>query len=120
MIRRPPRSTLMRSSAASDVYKRQVSTQSTGRNNRTESLISFKMASRMGHVNTRDEVLEAFAVFDAGRKGHLTSAELQRVLNDLGEMISPQEAQTMLQQVAGQDGLIHYEQIVNSWFSYDG
>eukprot|EP01108_Squamamoeba_japonica_P004051 TRINITY_DN323_c0_g1_i1.p2 TRINITY_DN323_c0_g1~~TRINITY_DN323_c0_g1_i1.p2 ORF type:complete len:254 (+),score=108.84 TRINITY_DN323_c0_g1_i1:1-762(+) len=31
MIRRPPRSTLMRSSAASDVYKRQVSTQSTGR-----------------------------------------------------------------------------------------
>eukprot|EP00656_Telonema_subtile_P035047 TRINITY_DN3905_c0_g1_i1.p1 TRINITY_DN3905_c0_g1~~TRINITY_DN3905_c0_g1_i1.p1 ORF type:complete len:358 (+),score=80.35 TRINITY_DN3905_c0_g1_i1:88-1161(+) len=32
MIRRPPRSTLSSSSAASDVYKRQVSTQSTGRN----------------------------------------------------------------------------------------
>eukprot|EP00657_Telonema_sp_P-1_P008756 TRINITY_DN3070_c0_g1_i2.p2 TRINITY_DN3070_c0_g1~~TRINITY_DN3070_c0_g1_i2.p2 ORF type:complete len:112 (-),score=31.33 TRINITY_DN3070_c0_g1_i2:257-592(-) len=31
MIRRPPRSTQSRSSAASDVYKRQVSTQSTGR-----------------------------------------------------------------------------------------
>eukprot|EP00656_Telonema_subtile_P055839 TRINITY_DN8772_c0_g2_i1.p1 TRINITY_DN8772_c0_g2~~TRINITY_DN8772_c0_g2_i1.p1 ORF type:complete len:107 (+),score=20.40 TRINITY_DN8772_c0_g2_i1:87-407(+) len=31
MIRRPPRSTLSSSSAASDVYKRQVSTQSTGR-----------------------------------------------------------------------------------------
>eukprot|EP00657_Telonema_sp_P-1_P002090 TRINITY_DN14_c0_g1_i4.p1 TRINITY_DN14_c0_g1~~TRINITY_DN14_c0_g1_i4.p1 ORF type:complete len:119 (-),score=46.20 TRINITY_DN14_c0_g1_i4:81-437(-) len=30
MIRRPPRSTQSRSSAASDVYKRQVSTQSTG------------------------------------------------------------------------------------------
>eukprot|EP01102_Stenamoeba_stenopodia_P002134 TRINITY_DN118_c0_g2_i2.p1 TRINITY_DN118_c0_g2~~TRINITY_DN118_c0_g2_i2.p1 ORF type:complete len:189 (+),score=22.35 TRINITY_DN118_c0_g2_i2:2-568(+) len=30
MIRRPPRSTRVRSSAASDVYKRQVSTQSTG------------------------------------------------------------------------------------------
>eukprot|EP00656_Telonema_subtile_P048059 TRINITY_DN5635_c0_g1_i4.p1 TRINITY_DN5635_c0_g1~~TRINITY_DN5635_c0_g1_i4.p1 ORF type:complete len:256 (+),score=70.79 TRINITY_DN5635_c0_g1_i4:121-888(+) len=30
MIRRPPRSTLSSSSAASDVYKRQVSTQSTG------------------------------------------------------------------------------------------
>eukprot|EP01017_Pseudomicrothorax_dubius_P024219 TRINITY_DN2577_c0_g2_i2.p1 TRINITY_DN2577_c0_g2~~TRINITY_DN2577_c0_g2_i2.p1 ORF type:complete len:109 (-),score=46.16 TRINITY_DN2577_c0_g2_i2:416-742(-) len=29
MIRRPPRSTQSRSSAASDVYKRQVSTQST-------------------------------------------------------------------------------------------
>eukprot|EP00656_Telonema_subtile_P052174 TRINITY_DN719_c0_g1_i2.p1 TRINITY_DN719_c0_g1~~TRINITY_DN719_c0_g1_i2.p1 ORF type:complete len:112 (+),score=19.47 TRINITY_DN719_c0_g1_i2:80-415(+) len=32
MIRRPPRSTLSSSSAASDVYKRQVSTQSTGSN----------------------------------------------------------------------------------------
>eukprot|EP00658_Telonema_sp_P-2_P027749 TRINITY_DN21379_c0_g1_i1.p1 TRINITY_DN21379_c0_g1~~TRINITY_DN21379_c0_g1_i1.p1 ORF type:complete len:260 (+),score=65.76 TRINITY_DN21379_c0_g1_i1:68-847(+) len=30
MVRRPPRSTLSSSSAASDVYKRQVSTQSTG------------------------------------------------------------------------------------------
>eukprot|EP00656_Telonema_subtile_P002415 TRINITY_DN11067_c0_g1_i1.p1 TRINITY_DN11067_c0_g1~~TRINITY_DN11067_c0_g1_i1.p1 ORF type:complete len:151 (+),score=38.01 TRINITY_DN11067_c0_g1_i1:90-542(+) len=30
MMRRPPRSTLSSSSAASDVYKRQVSTQSTG------------------------------------------------------------------------------------------
>eukprot|EP00656_Telonema_subtile_P044055 TRINITY_DN5035_c0_g1_i1.p1 TRINITY_DN5035_c0_g1~~TRINITY_DN5035_c0_g1_i1.p1 ORF type:complete len:1026 (-),score=226.18 TRINITY_DN5035_c0_g1_i1:63-3140(-) len=36
MIRRPPRSTLSSSSAASDVYKRQVSTQSTGK--RTASM----------------------------------------------------------------------------------
>eukprot|EP00656_Telonema_subtile_P050329 TRINITY_DN648_c0_g1_i6.p1 TRINITY_DN648_c0_g1~~TRINITY_DN648_c0_g1_i6.p1 ORF type:complete len:306 (-),score=72.73 TRINITY_DN648_c0_g1_i6:234-1151(-) len=35
MIRRPPRSTLSSSSAASDVYKRQVSTQSTGKPNTT-------------------------------------------------------------------------------------
>eukprot|EP00656_Telonema_subtile_P024710 TRINITY_DN26886_c0_g1_i1.p1 TRINITY_DN26886_c0_g1~~TRINITY_DN26886_c0_g1_i1.p1 ORF type:complete len:462 (+),score=54.99 TRINITY_DN26886_c0_g1_i1:92-1477(+) len=34
MIRRPPRSTLSSSSAASDVYKRQVSTQSTGASDR--------------------------------------------------------------------------------------
>eukprot|EP00657_Telonema_sp_P-1_P007475 TRINITY_DN27377_c0_g1_i1.p1 TRINITY_DN27377_c0_g1~~TRINITY_DN27377_c0_g1_i1.p1 ORF type:complete len:163 (+),score=71.66 TRINITY_DN27377_c0_g1_i1:143-631(+) len=35
MIRRPPRSTQSRSSAASDVYKRQVSTQSTGFSHQT-------------------------------------------------------------------------------------
>eukprot|EP00656_Telonema_subtile_P028684 TRINITY_DN3126_c0_g1_i3.p1 TRINITY_DN3126_c0_g1~~TRINITY_DN3126_c0_g1_i3.p1 ORF type:complete len:315 (-),score=60.51 TRINITY_DN3126_c0_g1_i3:325-1269(-) len=35
MIRRPPRSTLSSSSAASDVYKRQVSTQSTGKSRPT-------------------------------------------------------------------------------------
>jgi Ca2+-binding EF-hand superfamily protein len=73
----------------------------------------------MGHVNTRDEVLEAFTVFDAGRKGHLTRAELQRVLSDLGEMISPQEAQQMLQTVAGNDGNIYYTNVVQQWFAYD-
>eukprot|EP00658_Telonema_sp_P-2_P085472 TRINITY_DN9751_c0_g2_i1.p1 TRINITY_DN9751_c0_g2~~TRINITY_DN9751_c0_g2_i1.p1 ORF type:complete len:259 (+),score=107.06 TRINITY_DN9751_c0_g2_i1:110-886(+) len=38
MIRRPPRSTLSSSSAASDVYKRQVSTQSTGAEKASEEL----------------------------------------------------------------------------------
>merc|ERR1712000_707385 len=75
--------------------------------------------SRMGHVNTMDEVMEAFAVFDAGKKGFLTKQELQRVLTDLGEMISPQEAQQMLQQVSSGDGKIHYQQVVQSWFAYD-
>eukprot|EP00657_Telonema_sp_P-1_P005907 TRINITY_DN2371_c0_g1_i1.p1 TRINITY_DN2371_c0_g1~~TRINITY_DN2371_c0_g1_i1.p1 ORF type:complete len:438 (-),score=171.30 TRINITY_DN2371_c0_g1_i1:227-1540(-) len=39
MIRRPPRSTQSRSSAASDVYKRQVSTQSTGRTSLNMKLV---------------------------------------------------------------------------------
>jgi Ca2+-binding EF-hand superfamily protein len=80
--------------------------------------LSFQV-SRMGHVNSREEVLEAFTVFDAGRKGYLTRAELQRVLQDLGEMISPQEAQAMLQTIASTDGNIHYPQVVQSWFAYD-
>eukprot|EP00658_Telonema_sp_P-2_P005900 TRINITY_DN12224_c0_g1_i3.p2 TRINITY_DN12224_c0_g1~~TRINITY_DN12224_c0_g1_i3.p2 ORF type:complete len:186 (+),score=49.65 TRINITY_DN12224_c0_g1_i3:119-676(+) len=42
MIRRPPRSTLSSSSAASDVYKRQVSTQSTGTSR------DFRMAGSNG------------------------------------------------------------------------
>eukprot|EP00656_Telonema_subtile_P050293 TRINITY_DN6478_c0_g1_i1.p1 TRINITY_DN6478_c0_g1~~TRINITY_DN6478_c0_g1_i1.p1 ORF type:complete len:275 (-),score=75.96 TRINITY_DN6478_c0_g1_i1:177-1001(-) len=55
MIRRPPRSTLSSSSAASDVYKRQVSTQSTGnritnmsdtKDNRTAELASQLAARR--------------------------------------------------------------------------
>eukprot|EP00656_Telonema_subtile_P051931 TRINITY_DN70_c0_g1_i1.p1 TRINITY_DN70_c0_g1~~TRINITY_DN70_c0_g1_i1.p1 ORF type:complete len:221 (+),score=63.33 TRINITY_DN70_c0_g1_i1:96-758(+) len=40
MIRRPPRSTLSSSSAASDVYKRQVSTQSTGEHNTHEMALT--------------------------------------------------------------------------------
>eukprot|EP00656_Telonema_subtile_P002640 TRINITY_DN11199_c0_g1_i4.p1 TRINITY_DN11199_c0_g1~~TRINITY_DN11199_c0_g1_i4.p1 ORF type:complete len:153 (-),score=38.25 TRINITY_DN11199_c0_g1_i4:195-653(-) len=48
MIRRPPRSTLSSSSAASDVYKRQVSTQSTGASSN----------GNMPDTHTRSEVQE--------------------------------------------------------------
>eukprot|EP00658_Telonema_sp_P-2_P070658 TRINITY_DN60094_c0_g2_i2.p1 TRINITY_DN60094_c0_g2~~TRINITY_DN60094_c0_g2_i2.p1 ORF type:complete len:404 (+),score=59.05 TRINITY_DN60094_c0_g2_i2:146-1357(+) len=43
MIRRPPRSTLSSSSAASDVYKRQVSTQSTGYQRRVRGSVRSSM-----------------------------------------------------------------------------
>eukprot|EP00657_Telonema_sp_P-1_P006798 TRINITY_DN26222_c0_g1_i1.p1 TRINITY_DN26222_c0_g1~~TRINITY_DN26222_c0_g1_i1.p1 ORF type:complete len:320 (-),score=95.53 TRINITY_DN26222_c0_g1_i1:48-1007(-) len=44
MIRRPPRSTQSRSSAASDVYKRQVSTQSTGIDHRGMAKVWARLA----------------------------------------------------------------------------
>eukprot|EP00658_Telonema_sp_P-2_P060174 TRINITY_DN49166_c0_g1_i2.p2 TRINITY_DN49166_c0_g1~~TRINITY_DN49166_c0_g1_i2.p2 ORF type:complete len:276 (-),score=83.80 TRINITY_DN49166_c0_g1_i2:78-905(-) len=46
MIRRPPRSTLSSSSAASDVYKRQVSTQSTGKPHCSDMLGATYTAAR--------------------------------------------------------------------------
>eukprot|EP00656_Telonema_subtile_P020273 TRINITY_DN2141_c0_g1_i1.p1 TRINITY_DN2141_c0_g1~~TRINITY_DN2141_c0_g1_i1.p1 ORF type:complete len:344 (-),score=64.27 TRINITY_DN2141_c0_g1_i1:301-1332(-) len=46
MIRRPPRSTLSSSSAASDVYKRQVSTQSTG-NSQTHAMLASSLARHL-------------------------------------------------------------------------
>eukprot|EP00658_Telonema_sp_P-2_P006294 TRINITY_DN12405_c0_g1_i7.p1 TRINITY_DN12405_c0_g1~~TRINITY_DN12405_c0_g1_i7.p1 ORF type:complete len:930 (-),score=289.28 TRINITY_DN12405_c0_g1_i7:196-2985(-) len=45
MIRRPPRSTLSSSSAASDVYKRQVSTQSTGAQLRAMAMLGSRVFS---------------------------------------------------------------------------
>eukprot|EP00020_Sapocribrum_chincoteaguense_P012853 CAMPEP_0170734192 /NCGR_PEP_ID=MMETSP0437-20130122/2465_1 /TAXON_ID=0 /ORGANISM="Sexangularia sp." /LENGTH=82 /DNA_ID=CAMNT_0011072501 /DNA_START=81 /DNA_END=326 /DNA_ORIENTATION=- len=71
--------------------------------------------SRMGHVNTRAEVLEAFKVFDAGNKGYLTTQELQRVLNDLGEMMGPGEVQELLGESASSDGNVYYEQVLQQW-----
>eukprot|EP00658_Telonema_sp_P-2_P032262 TRINITY_DN23935_c0_g1_i1.p2 TRINITY_DN23935_c0_g1~~TRINITY_DN23935_c0_g1_i1.p2 ORF type:complete len:170 (+),score=39.64 TRINITY_DN23935_c0_g1_i1:145-654(+) len=51
MIRRPPRSTLSSSSAASDVYKRQVSTQSTGRDTPTmPGIFSATVASTVSRA----------------------------------------------------------------------
>src|SRR5450756_3220124 len=48
MIRRPPRSTQSRSSAASDVYKRQHALSSTGRNSMLFSLLYFLVRRLLG------------------------------------------------------------------------
>eukprot|EP00658_Telonema_sp_P-2_P022135 TRINITY_DN1883_c0_g1_i12.p1 TRINITY_DN1883_c0_g1~~TRINITY_DN1883_c0_g1_i12.p1 ORF type:complete len:182 (-),score=66.54 TRINITY_DN1883_c0_g1_i12:107-652(-) len=50
MIRRPPRSTLSSSSAASDVYKRQVSTQSTGQHHRNMDVQREKAFQKQPHM----------------------------------------------------------------------
>eukprot|EP00657_Telonema_sp_P-1_P010259 TRINITY_DN460_c0_g1_i1.p1 TRINITY_DN460_c0_g1~~TRINITY_DN460_c0_g1_i1.p1 ORF type:complete len:129 (+),score=32.67 TRINITY_DN460_c0_g1_i1:65-451(+) len=57
MIRRPPRSTQSRSSAASDVYKRQVSTQSTGQTAPRENSTYLPLrcgVHRSGDADLRD------------------------------------------------------------------
>eukprot|EP01015_Nassula_variabilis_P011441 TRINITY_DN1928_c0_g1_i2.p2 TRINITY_DN1928_c0_g1~~TRINITY_DN1928_c0_g1_i2.p2 ORF type:complete len:118 (-),score=51.86 TRINITY_DN1928_c0_g1_i2:149-502(-) len=62
MIRRPPRSTQSRSSAASDVYKRQVSTQSTWGITRQKITdqkfplsISYKMGTACGKTQKKQQ-----------------------------------------------------------------
>eukprot|EP00658_Telonema_sp_P-2_P079947 TRINITY_DN7869_c0_g1_i2.p1 TRINITY_DN7869_c0_g1~~TRINITY_DN7869_c0_g1_i2.p1 ORF type:complete len:385 (+),score=132.37 TRINITY_DN7869_c0_g1_i2:67-1221(+) len=68
MIRRPPRSTLSSSSAASDVYKRQVSTQSTG---------------EIRQIMDRAEELKTlFAAIDVNKNGKLEKQELINVFGD--------------------------------------
>eukprot|EP00658_Telonema_sp_P-2_P006958 TRINITY_DN12604_c0_g1_i2.p1 TRINITY_DN12604_c0_g1~~TRINITY_DN12604_c0_g1_i2.p1 ORF type:complete len:251 (+),score=76.17 TRINITY_DN12604_c0_g1_i2:136-888(+) len=66
MIRRPPRSTLSSSSAASDVYKRQVSTQSTGlpRSEMAEPGSAVLRASAEEERIDLPEVLSRFGVFE--------------------------------------------------------
>eukprot|EP00658_Telonema_sp_P-2_P022725 TRINITY_DN19090_c0_g2_i1.p1 TRINITY_DN19090_c0_g2~~TRINITY_DN19090_c0_g2_i1.p1 ORF type:complete len:193 (+),score=41.93 TRINITY_DN19090_c0_g2_i1:117-695(+) len=73
MIRRPPRSTLSSSSAASDVYKRQVSTQSTGKEIRA-------MPTTTAMERTRDRMnrLESDLVHEAvWREGDRFHREVQ-------------------------------------------
>eukprot|EP00656_Telonema_subtile_P056604 TRINITY_DN907_c0_g1_i1.p1 TRINITY_DN907_c0_g1~~TRINITY_DN907_c0_g1_i1.p1 ORF type:complete len:109 (+),score=20.16 TRINITY_DN907_c0_g1_i1:91-417(+) len=75
MIRRPPRSTLSSSSAASDVYKRQVSTQSTG----------HEPCTMVDHRNTAstDHLAKAVARKALERKQHTIQAGVGVVLSGL-------------------------------------
>eukprot|EP00658_Telonema_sp_P-2_P079398 TRINITY_DN7657_c0_g1_i2.p1 TRINITY_DN7657_c0_g1~~TRINITY_DN7657_c0_g1_i2.p1 ORF type:complete len:197 (+),score=56.33 TRINITY_DN7657_c0_g1_i2:90-680(+) len=57
MIRRPPRSTLSSSSAASDVYKRQVSTQSTGDTRLRAMSKNLWVAAADGELETIEQLI---------------------------------------------------------------
>eukprot|EP01017_Pseudomicrothorax_dubius_P042383 TRINITY_DN6907_c0_g1_i1.p1 TRINITY_DN6907_c0_g1~~TRINITY_DN6907_c0_g1_i1.p1 ORF type:complete len:852 (+),score=329.49 TRINITY_DN6907_c0_g1_i1:52-2607(+) len=57
MIRRPPRSTQSRSSAASDVYKRQVSTQSTWGINEKKNICLRMLYTQGTHVNNNYRII---------------------------------------------------------------
>eukprot|EP00656_Telonema_subtile_P047878 TRINITY_DN5569_c0_g1_i3.p1 TRINITY_DN5569_c0_g1~~TRINITY_DN5569_c0_g1_i3.p1 ORF type:complete len:201 (-),score=60.52 TRINITY_DN5569_c0_g1_i3:444-1046(-) len=96
MIRRPPRSTLSSSSAASDVYKRQVSTQSTGDPKRAGMpQKSEKKPQLRGKKKLTDaqqkEVAEAFTLFDSEGTGFIDAQDLWVALAALG--FEPQEDQ---------------------------
>jgi Ca2+-binding EF-hand superfamily protein len=75
--------------------------------------------SRMGHVNTKQEVLDAFGVFDPNGQGVVSSADFQNLVYSLGEQMSQQDAQELLAEAVGQNGYVNYPQLVESWFSFD-
>eukprot|EP00657_Telonema_sp_P-1_P004166 TRINITY_DN1962_c0_g1_i12.p2 TRINITY_DN1962_c0_g1~~TRINITY_DN1962_c0_g1_i12.p2 ORF type:complete len:110 (-),score=63.49 TRINITY_DN1962_c0_g1_i12:110-439(-) len=74
MIRRPPRSTQSRSSAASDVYKRQVSTQSTG---------SLRQQKQHGQCNKESDCGKSLGV-DTGCLLYTSDAADDLLCVDLG------------------------------------
>eukprot|EP00825_Cyclidium_porcatum_P043534 TRINITY_DN6196_c0_g1_i28.p3 TRINITY_DN6196_c0_g1~~TRINITY_DN6196_c0_g1_i28.p3 ORF type:complete len:138 (+),score=42.94 TRINITY_DN6196_c0_g1_i28:80-493(+) len=83
MIRRPPRSTHCISSAASDVYKRQVSTQSTWE---ADNIIAVDMPLERTPSDILESVVEKVEQVDEG-KGVLLLVDMGS-LNSLGEVIT--------------------------------
>eukprot|EP01102_Stenamoeba_stenopodia_P015791 TRINITY_DN543_c0_g1_i2.p1 TRINITY_DN543_c0_g1~~TRINITY_DN543_c0_g1_i2.p1 ORF type:complete len:102 (-),score=14.15 TRINITY_DN543_c0_g1_i2:131-436(-) len=80
MIRRPPRSTRVRSSAASDVYKRQVSTQSTG----DFTTLQHKLEGILATEKARDHLKDIVNIQDFSGSliwGHLN--DLQKTMQKL-------------------------------------
>jgi len=75
--------------------------------------------SRMGHVNSKQEVLDAFRTFDSGGNGTISQQEFQTVVYNLGEQMSQQDAQEMMSEAVGQDGFVRYKNLVDMWFSFD-
>eukprot|EP00656_Telonema_subtile_P022625 TRINITY_DN2382_c0_g1_i4.p1 TRINITY_DN2382_c0_g1~~TRINITY_DN2382_c0_g1_i4.p1 ORF type:complete len:225 (+),score=66.67 TRINITY_DN2382_c0_g1_i4:88-762(+) len=97
MIRRPPRSTLSSSSAASDVYKRQVSTQSTGAQRiamaTDESPLKSNLQQMYIFSDKEASVKKVFEHYDADHDGNLSPEEFSNMCYDLGVTMSDEECQ---------------------------
>ena len=69
------------------------------------------MERKMNDLNNDDEIRVAFKVFDKDDNGIITAAELRWVMNNLGEKLSDEEIETMIQEVdTDGDGQVHYEE----------
>ena len=68
------------------------------------------MARSMSTEDIADEVKEAFHVFDKEGNGFISSAELRHVMQHLGERLTNEEIDEMIQTAdTVEDGQINYE-----------
>ncbi|XP_075591055.1 uncharacterized protein LOC142597941 [Dermatophagoides farinae] len=81
-------------------------------------VIDFKdflqlMVRKMKETDTEEELIEAFQVFDREGNGYISAQELRHVMTQLGERLTPEEADLMIAEAdINQDGLINYEEFV--------
>jgi calmodulin len=71
------------------------------------------MARRLMLSDNEEEILEAFKVFDKDNNGELSAQELKAVLTTLGEKLTPEECDEILELAdKDHDGVINYREFV--------
>jgi calmodulin len=61
------------------------------------------MARKMKRADAKQEILEAFKVFDKDGSGKISASELRSIMTDLGEKLSVEEVNEMIRE-ADKDG----------------
>eukprot|EP00095_Tigriopus_kingsejongensis_P006271 maker-scaffold990_size72856-snap-gene-0.17 protein:Tk06271 transcript:maker-scaffold990_size72856-snap-gene-0.17-mRNA-1 annotation:"Calmodulin" len=67
------------------------------------------MAIKMAEINTEEEIMEAFKIFDRDGNGLITARELRNVMANLGESLTEDEVAAMIEEADSDgDGSINY------------
>jgi calmodulin len=68
-------------------------------------------------AETEEKTLEAFKVFDKEGRGVIKVVELKRIMMTLGEPITDEECEALIEICKPEDGVIEYEALVQAIFS---
>ncbi|CCK71480.1 uncharacterized protein KNAG_0H00640 [Huiozyma naganishii CBS 8797] len=71
------------------------------------------MARQANAMDSEQELIEAFKVFDKNGDGHISKSELKQVLNSIGEQLTEEELDTMFKEVSDGSGEISIEQFAS-------
>ena len=73
------------------------------------------MANKMKDTDQKEEMIEAFKVFDRDGNGFISKAELHHVMCNLGERLTEEEADEMIRE-ADVDGDLQINYEGEDWF----
>ena len=72
------------------------------------------MARKMKDTDSEEEIREAFRVFDKDGNGFISAAELRHVMTNLGEKLTDEEVDKMIQKAdSAGTGQVDYEKFLN-------
>lgn len=72
------------------------------------------MSSKTRDVESEDNIVEAFQVFDKDGKGYISAAELRNILTNMGDRLNEDQVNQMLREaLASEDGNLDYRQFVH-------
>ncbi|XP_048732599.1 calmodulin-A-like [Ostrea edulis] len=72
------------------------------------------MARKMRDTDTKEELKEAFKVFDKDGNGFISASELRHVMKSLGERLTDEEVDEMIREADQDgDGQVNYDEFVN-------
>ena len=75
-------------------------------------LISFQAISKQRSGDTADDFIEGLRHFDKDASGFISSAELRHLLTTLGEKLSDEEVEQLLNNQEDSQGNVNYEDFV--------